>query len=151
MGAVHRTRNPKYAGRHLSLLVSPDSLFVGFFARGKLKRVQISGGPPVELCNAIAGRGGSWNADNVIVFAPDAARQGISRVSADGGTPAPVSILDTEYPGSPLDRWPHFLPDGRHFLYTAVVGTYCPAEKPARVKIGAIDGSEPAVLFDVDL
>jgi eukaryotic-like serine/threonine-protein kinase len=128
---------------------SPDSRSVGFFARGKLKRVQISGGPPVELCDAIAGRGGSWNADNVIVFAPDAARQGISRVSADGGTPAPVSILDTEY-GESSHRWPHFLPDGRHFLYTAVVGTCCPAEKPARVKIGAIDGSEPAVLFDVE-
>ena len=49
---------------------SPDSRFIGFFADGKLKKVQIAGGPPIVLCDAPSGRGGSWSRDNVILFAP---------------------------------------------------------------------------------
>ena len=56
---------------------SPDSRFIGFFAGGKLKKVPIAGGPPIVLCDAPAGRGGSWSRDNVILFAP--------------GPPAPAS------------------------------------------------------------
>ncbi len=128
---------------------SPDSRSVGFFAGGKLKKVQIGGGPAIALCDAPAGRGGSWNRDNVIVFAPSAAGEGISRVSSAGGAPVPMSALDTAY-GESSHRWPHFLPDGRHFLYTATVGTCCPPSKPARVRIGVLDGPETAVLFDVE-
>ena len=63
---------------------SPDSQFVAFFAGGKLKRVAIAGGPPSELTDATAGRGGSWSRDNVIVF--DRAKgSGLFRVSGGGG------------------------------------------------------------------
>ncbi len=47
---------------------SQDSRFIAFFAGGKLKKVAIAGGPPLELADATAGRGGSWSRDNVIVF-----------------------------------------------------------------------------------
>src|SRR5438876_11413149 len=50
---------------------SPDSGFIGFFANGKLKKIDAAGGPPQTLCNAPNGRGGTWNRDSVIVFAPD--------------------------------------------------------------------------------
>ena len=54
---------------------SPDSRFIGFFADGKLKKVPIAGGPPIVLCDAPGGRGGSWSRDNVILFAPGVARR----------------------------------------------------------------------------
>jgi hypothetical protein len=65
---------------------SPDSRFIGFFAGGKLKKVEVSGGPPQTLCDA-NGRGGTWNRDGVIVFAPGTG-SALYRVSAGGGDPA---------------------------------------------------------------
>ena len=96
---------------------SPDSQFIGFFAAGNLKKVPIAGGKPIVLCEAPAGRGGSWGRDNVILFTPSTT-VGVQRVSSAGGSPAVVTTLDPAT-GETSHRWPHFLPDGRHFLYTA--------------------------------
>ena len=120
---------------------SPDSQFVAFFAGGKLKKVAIAGGPPVELADATTGRGGSWNRDNVIVF-DRALGSGLFRVSSGGGVATPVTVLAE---GEDAHRWPHFLPDGKHFFYTAVTGTCCPATTPGTIKIGSLDQNEPAV------
>ena len=132
---------------------SPDSRFIGFFADGKLKKVATSGGPPVTLCDASSGRGGSWNRDNVIVFSPlgiGTARTGLLRVSAGGGVPTAATTIDPAT-GETHHRWPHFLPDGRHFLYTASTGTCCPASQPAVVRIGSLDPNEAAVtLFEAE-
>ncbi len=68
------------------------------------------------MSNASAFRGGAWNQENVIVFS---AGSGLSRVSAAGGTPAPLTELDKSR-NEIAHKWPHFLPDGRHFLYEAV-------------------------------
>ena len=65
---------------------SPDSERIGFFANGKLKTVAAAGGPADVVCDAPFGRGATWNASNVIVFAPDATGP-LYRVSANGGTP----------------------------------------------------------------
>ena len=65
---------------------SPDSRFIGFFAQGKLKKVDVTGGPPVTLCDARYGLGGTWNRDGTIVFTPKAA-SGLFRVSAAGAPP----------------------------------------------------------------
>ena len=93
-----------------------NSRFIGFSADGKLKSMEISGAPPVALCDAPGLRGASWGADGTIIFAP-APRTGISRISATGGTPVAVTKLDSaQYT---THRWPHFLPDGKHFLYLA--------------------------------
>jgi Tol biopolymer transport system component/tRNA A-37 threonylcarbamoyl transferase component Bud32 len=124
---------------------SPDSRFIGFFAGGKLKKVQIAGGPPIVLCDAPLGRGGSWSRENVILFATSsAARNGLQRVSSAGGTPAVVTTVDAAN-REDSHRWPHFLPDGRHFLYTASTGTCCPASKPATIKIGSLDPADGAI------
>jgi eukaryotic-like serine/threonine-protein kinase len=96
---------------------SPDSRFIGFFAGAKLKKIEVTGGPPSTLCNAPNGRGGAWNRDDTIVFAPDN-RSGLSRVSAAGGEPSPVTTLDSSSQES-SHRFPQFLPDGHHFLYFA--------------------------------
>ena len=94
---------------------SPDSRFIGFFAGGKLKKIEASGGPPQTLCDIGGPRGGTWNRDGVIIFAPVPFGP-LYRVSAAGGEPTPVTALKQ----SDLEtahRWPYFLPDGRHFLY----------------------------------
>src|SRR6202022_3973637 len=80
------------------------------------------GGPALTLAGAPFGRGGTWNQDGTILFAPfqNAALQ---RVAAAGGTPVPATKLG---PGDNSHRLPWFLPDGRHFLYavTKTPNTY---------------------------
>ena len=94
---------------------SPDSASIGFFANGKLQRVDVNGGLPQTICNAPEGRGGSWGRDGTILFAPDP-RSPITRVKASGGEPLAVTRLDPKRPNM-VHRWPYFLPDGTHFLY----------------------------------
>ena len=126
---------------------SPDSRFIGFFAAGKLKKVQVAGGPPIVLCDAPLARGGSWSRDDVILFTPST-NGALHRVSSAGGVPTVVTTLDPTT-GETNHRWPYFLPDGRHFLYTASVGTCCPASKPSMVRIGSLDPADAAVtLFE---
>jgi Tol biopolymer transport system component len=118
---------------------SPDSRVVGFFADRKLKTVSLEGGMPVVLCDVLAGRGGSWSRDNVIIFS--ALRiDGLQRVSSAGGAPVAVTSLES---GEDAHRWPFFLPDGRHFVYTAISGPCCPPAKPSLVKIGSLDAAAP--------
>jgi eukaryotic-like serine/threonine-protein kinase len=94
---------------------SPDSRFIGFFAGGKLKKIEAAGGPTLTLCDAPLARGGAWNRDGVIVFAPDSAGP-LQQISASGGVTSAVTKLD-DARGELTHRWPYFLPDGQHFLY----------------------------------
>ena len=89
---------------------SPDSRSVGFFADSKLKRIDLIGGSPQTVAPANAARGGTWNADGVMLFATIASRQ-VFRVPASGGPPVEVTTQDLGSRG-----FPSFLPDGRHFL-----------------------------------
>ncbi len=92
---------------------SPDSRFIAYASGGKLKKNDISGGPPQTICDVATGVSGSaWNRDGVIVFGSNS--RALMRVSAAGGTEAPATVLA---PGETAHRWPRFLPDGRHFLY----------------------------------
>jgi Tol biopolymer transport system component/predicted Ser/Thr protein kinase len=93
---------------------SPNGREIGFFAEGKLKRVDLATVGVQNICDALQGRGGTWNRDGTIVFSP---RFGgpLARVSATGGVPVPATRLHEGV--SESHRWPTFLPDGRHFLY----------------------------------
>jgi serine/threonine protein kinase len=93
---------------------SPDGKSIGFFASGKLKRVDLAGGAPETLCPAPFGRGASWGADGKILFVPTPLDP-ICRVSARGGAVEPITQLDKRA-GDSSHRWPYILPDGRHFL-----------------------------------
>ena len=70
----------------------------------------------MEICAAMDGRGGAWSTNGVIVFSSHLIHVGLSRVSADGGTVEPATLLDPAH-GENSHRWPVFLPDGIHFLY----------------------------------
>ncbi|MEI6669877.1 MAG: protein kinase [Acidobacteriota bacterium] len=97
---------------------SPDSRSIGFGAGGKIKRISPSGGIPETVCDVgLDLRGSAWNADGVIVFGTAGGEGGLSRVAASGGTPVSVTTLDKSH-GENSHRWPEFLPDGRHFLFT---------------------------------
>ncbi len=72
---------------------SPDSRFLGFFAEGKLKKVEVSGGPPQKVCDALTGADGSWSTGGVILF-DGTGTDPIHRVSAAGG--APVAVIKPE-------------------------------------------------------
>ena len=96
---------------------SPNNRSIGFFADGSLKRTDIDGGMPRALAEAPAGRGGSWNSEDVILFTPNAGGP-IFRVAASGDGKA--TALTEISAGS--HRHPRFLPDSRHFLYF-VTGT----------------------------
>jgi dipeptidyl aminopeptidase/acylaminoacyl peptidase len=68
------------------------------------------------IANAPQGRGGSWSKDDTILYTPDY-NVGLLRISAQGGTPEPVTKVDPSR--HTTHRWPWFLPDGKHFLYFA--------------------------------
>ena len=118
---------------------SPDGRYVGFFDFGerKLKKISPSGGPAQNVVT-IGGNlgGGSWSRDGTIVFSPSN-REPLYRVSANGGTPEPVTTLNTErFENS--HRWPDFLPDGRHFLFTARSGSI----EHTGIYVGSLDARE---------
>jgi Tol biopolymer transport system component len=122
---------------------SPDGQFLGFFADGKLKRLDLSGAPPTVVAEARDGLGGTWNRDDVIIFAP---RNGapLQRVSAAGG----ASTAATAFDGSDIAHLrPLFLPDGRHFLYRALVG---PGARSGPIYLASIDSVDRTVLFESD-
>jgi hypothetical protein len=91
---------------------SPDNRSLGFFADGKLKRIDLAGGPPHVLADASVGRGGSWAVDNTILFAPTAVGS-LWRINATGGRPSAGTTLR---PGMIGHLWPQFLPDGQPFF-----------------------------------
>ena len=96
---------------------SPDGRYVGFFADGKLKKMEVPGGPVEELADASFPRGGTWNRDGIIVF-PSHGPPGLYRIAASGGQPVRMISLDV-LSGENSHRYPSFLPDGRHVLYFA--------------------------------
>ncbi|MFZ0320047.1 MAG: protein kinase, partial [Candidatus Sulfotelmatobacter sp.] len=99
---------------------SPDGRYIGFFANGKLAKIAATGGPVTVLADAPNSRGGSWSANDVIVFAPDYIGA-LLKVSAQGGAAEPATLI--EKTRHDTHRWPWFLPDGKHFLFLATSHT----------------------------
>jgi Tol biopolymer transport system component len=96
---------------------SPDGKSLGFQANGRLKRIDVAGGPVIELVTGSDYRGGTWGARGEIVFSP-AAYGPLSMVAERGGPVTIITALDTTM-SEATHRYPHFLPDGRHYLYLA--------------------------------
>ena len=121
---------------------APDSEQFGFFADGKLKRIDINGGAAQTISDAGLGIGGAWNADGTILFTPSSTTP-LYRVSANGGKATPVT--EVERPRQASHRFPNFLPDGRHFLFFAA-GT----GGGQGVYAGSLDNKEIVRLFDAE-
>jgi Tol biopolymer transport system component len=138
MQALPGTENPSFP------FWSPDSRFLGFFAEGKLKKIDASGGPSQTLCDAPINRGGTWSPDGTILFAP-VPDSPLYRVSSSGGVPTPVTRFDSTR-GETSHRWPFFLPDGRRFLY--LVTSFGSGEERQKmgIYVGSVDSKEEKFL-----
>jgi len=121
---------------------SPDGRSLAFHADNALKRIDLDGGAPQTLCEVSVGiGGGSWGPSGAILFGM---RQAIQQIPSTGGTATPVTTLDLSRQENG-HRFPHFLPDGRRFLYVARSGR----PEKSSVYLGSLDGSPPARLFAV--
>jgi serine/threonine-protein kinase len=104
-----------------SPFISPDGHWVGFFtdgAGGEIKKVSITGGPPVTLCKYSGfPRGASWGPDNTIVFATSDRATGLMSVPAGGGEPKVLTKPDASS-GEANHLFPFVLPGGRAVLFT---------------------------------
>jgi serine/threonine protein kinase len=121
---------------------SPDSRFIGFFAGGKMKRIDATGGPVRTLCIAAVPRGASWNRDGVIIFAPTP-NDPLYRIPAEGGEPTLLTKLEPSRQEA-SHRWPYFLPDGHHFLYSVLGGP-----QGQGIYVSSMDAKESRRLLDV--
>jgi serine/threonine protein kinase len=120
---------------------SPDSRSIGFFANGKLERIDLDGTLVRALANAPNPLGGSWNREGTILFVPNFTGP-IFRTSATGGEALAVTRIEARQSSH---RFPHFLPDGLRFLYYATSSTEAPG-----VYAGQLDGRAAQRLLDAD-
>src|SRR5262249_59038944 len=105
VGAVTPRRFPGTEGAAQPFW-SADSRSIAFVAAGRVKRVDSTGGPPQEICEAAGFYGGTWNSDGTILFG---STQGLQRVPAEGGKPEVLTRL------AEAEAWhylPQVLPDG---------------------------------------
>lgn len=126
-----------------SVFWSPDSQSIGFFAAQKLKVIGVAGGTARTLADAPTARGGAWNTDDTIVFAPGGDGP-LYRISAGGGQA--VEATQVKSPQQASHRFPQFLPDGKHFLFFAT-GT----PEGRGVYVGSLDSKESRRLFNADV
>ena len=99
---------------------SPDSAWVGFVAGGKIQKVPVSGGAPLEIVSASGLRGADWGTDDTIIYGSGFSG-GLMQVSAAGGTPQPLTVPDPEK-GEINHGFPEILPDGRTVLFAIGTG-----------------------------
>jgi Tol biopolymer transport system component len=119
---------------------SPDGRSVGFFADGKLKRLEVAGGSAKTLADAPQGVGGSWSKNGTILFAANNSE--LFRIAADGGEP--IQVTHVQRPQQTAHRHPVFLPDGRRFLYFAT------GAQGRGIYVDSLDESKPRRLLGSD-
>jgi eukaryotic-like serine/threonine-protein kinase len=124
---------------------SPDSRSVGYFAAGKMYRVDIAGGSPRLITAATNGRGGAWNFSGTILYAPNPTA-GLRTVRDSGGVGQPFASQDSTEQ-SRTCRWPQFLPDGQHFICFARSSV---SAAESGVFAGSLDGSALKVVLHND-
>jgi Tol biopolymer transport system component len=126
---------------------SPDGRSLAFFADGKLKTVDLAGGPARAICDSSFEGTGSWSARGEILFAEAApGREGIHSVRVSTGDRRRVLRPDAGR-GESQVFWPEFLPDGRHFVYVALKTGDSPEH---RLYVGSLDSAQVERLGVVD-
>ncbi len=127
---------------------SPDSQSVGFATRNdatgrfSLKKIDIAGGTPRTLADITGFFGGSWSNNGTILFSAGGSGSPLFRIPQSGGEPVQVTRLEPNQSGQ---RYPVFLPDGRHFLFLAT-GT----PDVQGIYLGSLDSQLSRRLFAAD-
>jgi serine/threonine protein kinase/Tol biopolymer transport system component len=121
---------------------SPDSRHVGFFSGGTIQLLELATGRMQTLGNAdvTVARGGSWNADGMILFSPNS-NAGIHVIDAAGGAVRQVTYPDPDVRDS-SHRWPFFLPDGEHFLFVSWTNDLGSRQEHGGVFVASLSGDE---------
>ena len=114
---------------------SPDGQSLGFFAEGRLKTVSLRGARPMTHALVLDPAGATSNGDVILVGRGTGS---VLRIPIRGGAPTEATVLRADSGGH---RWPQFLPDGRHFIYTESLGS---------VMIAALDSLESTRLLETD-
>ncbi len=125
---------------------SYDDKFIFYFYEGKLKKFNIASGTEIDVCNAVFGRGGTINKNGDIVFAPNSTG-GLYLVSSNGGTPREIVKPDSANSEESF-RFPYFLPDGRHFLYT-IQAKFTGSTQGDMIMVGSIDSDVKDTIMQV--
>jgi len=121
---------------------SPDSRFIAYFAAGKLRKLDTNAGPPQVLCDTASNVGGTWNGDGLIVIGNTSGP--LQQISLSGGQLRDLLQLDAARK-EVSQRWPSFLPDGKHFLYAS----YSSDPAKSGTYLGSVDGRKPRRLLDI--
>jgi hypothetical protein len=122
---------------------APDGRALGFFADDQLFRVDVAGGARLRLCGLTQGKGGSWSPDGTLVFAPNFNSE-LLAVQTGGGEPRRLTERASRHT---THRFPHFLPDGEHFLFFA--GSHDDASAPEQgIHVGSLAGGPSTFLFE---
>ncbi len=119
---------------------SPDGRFIAFFASGKLRKCNASGGVSQVVADARSGRGGTWSRHGVILFS-EGIEESLKQVPEAGGAPINATVLDASR-GESSHRFPEFLADGRHFVYVNRA-----APKYFGLWAGALDSKETKMVL----
>jgi serine/threonine protein kinase len=127
---------------------SPDNRSLGFFAKGKLKIIDASGGAVQTLADAPEARGGAWGADGTILYTPNPTSP-LLRIPAAGGTPSQAIGQQKPASSAGAQRWPAFLPDGRHFIFFQFApGSQAGAQ--GNIHLGELDSQQDTTLVGSD-
>jgi len=140
LDAAAGTEVPGTEGTTTAPFWSPDSRSIGYFSDGEVRRVEVSGGPPRTVTEALQPVGGTWSEDGVILFSADAGA-GLYKVPASGGARSLVAKPEKE--GVVYFKWPRFLPDGKGFLFYAEGRS-----EGSGVYIGSLDSKETTLVLD---
>jgi hypothetical protein len=135
-------RNPRLRLRDIgeARIWSPDDSRIGFFTWSHLSTTPAAGGPVSRLARARDARGGTWNRQGTILFAPHQVGP-LLTIPAGGGEARPATAIEGgDREGT--HRFPQFLPDGEHFLYLARSAQAGPGSGAA-VTLGRLGAAEP--------
>jgi serine/threonine-protein kinase len=113
---------------------SPDGRWVGFFADGKLRKVPVEGGVPIDVAEAIDNRGAAWGDDGRIIFCPGVS-VGLMSVAETGGEVTALTDVDSVHERT--HRWPSILPGGKVVLFT--IGSVASPDYYEEASIGALN------------
>jgi Tol biopolymer transport system component len=124
--------------------VSPDGEWVAFASGGFLRRVPIHGGSPQTIVAVQNFMGGSWDADDSIVYTEWGS--GLYRVPARGGTPQPLTSVDAAR-GELQHITPYLLPAGNAVLFAVQLRAEAPRVDIVEMASGRrrplFEGSDP--------
>ncbi|MGA7837682.1 MAG: protein kinase [Ignavibacteriaceae bacterium] len=130
-----KTLSANGVGAGLLPFWSKDDKYIFYFYNGKLKKLNVITGTEMDICDVLLGRGGTVNTGGDVIYAPNSTG-GLFLVSANGGTPREIIKSDSANPEESL-RFPYFLPDGIHFLYT-IQAKFSGASSMDQIMVGSL-------------